>query len=403
MGKSIFLMKSIIVLFFGIIILCLDLYGIQKPAWQGKIEYENGIKIIKNPSDPLYGEIVLQLEEDLIMGNEVDELFMFFKWISIDVDRNGNIYVLDRGNYRIQKFNKNGGFIQTIGREGQGPGEFSKPTFITLDEKGNIYVKDGVKAQIFDRTGQFVRSFPIPLNSNYFKITSEGNFLGERMTIRPPDDLHEGVVLMDDRSKVLKNIANFPSIKMDSMFNRKDRFAIQVPELKFCSSLKDYAVYGYPSEYRLFVVDSKGDVKIIIEVDGPAEKISSRERNKIIDVLMDSIKSRKSSKQEPRNELEKKVLIPKTRPFFDEIRMDENGNIYTEKLKSYLSEDKSYDLDFFNDKGNYLFRLKVPSEVSNFLLIKRGYIFSAPYSQELECFQVKRYKIKNWDQIKEGK
>ncbi len=375
---------------------------VQQSNWKGKIENREGVQIVQNPKEPLYGVIELELEEDLKIGNEGDEKFRFYKWISLDVDQDGNIYVMDRGSFRIQKFNKEGDFIQTIGREGQGPGEFSEPTFISLDEKGNIYVKDGAKVQIFDRTGQFVRSFLIPFNSNYFKITSEGNFLGERRTIRPPDDLYESVVLMDDKSKVLKDIAEFPSIKMDSMFNRKDRFAIQVPELNFCSSLKDYAVYGFPSEYRLFVVGSNGEIKKIIEVDGPAEKISNKERNKIIDVLMDNIKSRPSARQEARAELEKKVLISKFRPFFDEIRMDENGNIYVEKLKSYLSEDKGREFDFFNNKGHYLYRLKVPEGAINLKIFKGGYVFCSPYSEDIGYFQVKRYKIKNWDQIKKG-
>ncbi len=37
--------------------------------WKGKIEDEEGIKIIRNPTDPLYGEIEFDLEEDLSIGN----------------------------------------------------------------------------------------------------------------------------------------------------------------------------------------------------------------------------------------------------------------------------------------------------------------------------------------------
>ncbi len=137
-------------------------------------------------------------------------------------------------------------------------------------------------------------------------------------------------------------------------------------------------------------------------MDGPAEKISNKERNKIIDVLMDNIKSRPSARQEARAELEKRVLISKFRPFFDEIRMDENGNIYAEKLTSYLSEDKSYEFDLFNEMGHYLYRLKVPAGAANLKIIKWGYVFCSPYSEDIGYFQVKRYKIKNWDQIKKG-
>ena len=49
----------------------------QKPQWKGKIEEENGVKVIKNPKEPLYGEITVELEEDLSIGNEEDENYAF--------------------------------------------------------------------------------------------------------------------------------------------------------------------------------------------------------------------------------------------------------------------------------------------------------------------------------------
>ena len=67
----------------------------QKPQWKGKIEHEDGVKVIKNPKEPLYGEITLELEEDLTIGNEEDENYLFYKSIYIDVDNEGNIFVLD--------------------------------------------------------------------------------------------------------------------------------------------------------------------------------------------------------------------------------------------------------------------------------------------------------------------
>ncbi len=41
----------------------LALFGGQEAEWKGKIEIENGIKVIKNPGEPLYGEIKFELEE----------------------------------------------------------------------------------------------------------------------------------------------------------------------------------------------------------------------------------------------------------------------------------------------------------------------------------------------------
>jgi hypothetical protein len=45
----------------------------QKVQWKGKIEYEDGVEVIKNPNEPLYGEITFDLVEDLSIGNEDDE------------------------------------------------------------------------------------------------------------------------------------------------------------------------------------------------------------------------------------------------------------------------------------------------------------------------------------------
>lgn len=119
------------------------LYGQEKKEWGGKIDLENGIKIINNPKAPLYADIIYKLEEDLIIGNENDENYLFHKIRDVDVDQDGNIYVVDLGNRRVQVFSKNGIYIRTLGRFGQGPGEFELPHTINIDEdRGNIIVAD---------------------------------------------------------------------------------------------------------------------------------------------------------------------------------------------------------------------------------------------------------------------
>ena len=53
-------------------------FGKQIEKWKGTIEEENGVKVIRNPNDPLYGEIKFELEEDLSIGNEEDENYAFY-------------------------------------------------------------------------------------------------------------------------------------------------------------------------------------------------------------------------------------------------------------------------------------------------------------------------------------
>ena len=74
-------------------------------------------------------------------------------------DRAGNIYVADGfgTNNRIAKFNKDGDFLKTWGHTGSGPGQFNQIRGIAIDAAGNIYVADAgnKRIQVFDGEGTF--------------------------------------------------------------------------------------------------------------------------------------------------------------------------------------------------------------------------------------------------------
>lgn len=66
----------------------------------------------------------------------------FEKISGIATDLQGNVYVVDTGNHRIQKFTSNGKFLTKWGSFGSCDGLFNKPTGIAVDKEGNVYVVD---------------------------------------------------------------------------------------------------------------------------------------------------------------------------------------------------------------------------------------------------------------------
>lgn len=75
----------------------------------------------------------------------------------ITIDENGNLYVLDLANYRVQKFDKDGNFISKFGgTQGGGDGQFGELHDIAIDSNGNIFVVDLEHIQKFDSNGVFV-------------------------------------------------------------------------------------------------------------------------------------------------------------------------------------------------------------------------------------------------------
>lgn len=73
-------------------------------------------------------------------------------------DKSGNIFVVDKGNHRIVKFDPDGLLIKAWGHEGDRKGEFNFAHSIVIDNKDRVLIADreNQRIQLFDLDGNFI-------------------------------------------------------------------------------------------------------------------------------------------------------------------------------------------------------------------------------------------------------
>ena len=390
---------------FSTAILCsiIFIYSCEKSNsnWQGTTTSENGVKVVINPDSPYYGDFSLEIKENLSLGNEEDDNYWFYRAIDLDVDSSNHIYIVDLGNDRIQKYNQDGHFLQTIGGQGQGPGEFRGPLELFINSQNKLFVREYMKMSIFDEQGDFIRSYSLEKNLQDFAVDWQDFILGYA-DIQPRDPAIRSIVKIDQEGKIIKRITDFndPGIKIvigTGATYTLNRNHIYSPRLYFSVLDENHFIYGYSSDYLLYLIDNEGNIFQRIHKNEPPSPITSKEKSIIIDRIMESLEQ--NNTPIPRQGIEDTLYFQKHRAFFDRILVDDKQRIFIQKVKSVLDDTDLYTFDIFNREGYYLYRTQLPFVPE---IIRDGYLYDINRSEETEITQIKRYRIDNWASLKDG-
>jgi peptidylamidoglycolate lyase len=118
------------------------------------------------------GKLLLKLGEAKVPGKDK---MHFNRPTDVAVAKDGSFYVSDGyGNNRIIKFSPNGNYLFEWGKKGNKENEFNIPHGIVLDENGNVYVADreNNRIQVFNPAGNFLRQCS---NDNFARICGVTN------------------------------------------------------------------------------------------------------------------------------------------------------------------------------------------------------------------------------------
>jgi hypothetical protein len=360
----------------------------ERPVWKGKIVIEDGVRVVKNPSTSLYGEFAFDLEEELVLGGDPDkEDYYFPRGARLSVDDDGNFYVCDGGNKRIQMYDRSGQYVQTIGRQGQGPGEYMSPSQVLFGPGGDLYVHAGREIIIYEDDGAYKEKLLLKTFLSPAMIGSDGSIITTRQPSISPGGHKRAIVQLKADGSILRMLAEFQG----ELSEGQNVIVYHWYEngISFSPITNESFCYGFSNEYKVHVANIKGQTSLIIFKDEKAQTISGKEKDA---TKKDGIWAAMGRAQK----YEDHVVFPDHRPFFRTILNDEAGRFYVIRLNSILEKDAPSPVDVFSKDGIYLYKMTWPFIPA---AIKHGCLYEVRTDEESGEVMIVRHRVKNWSRI----
>ena len=356
----------------------------QPPNWKGKVETRDGLETVVNPQAPLYGRLELELQEDLRIGLEGDKNAQFWFVNGVQVDDDANIYVSDAKNFRIQVFDRNGRYLRTLGRQGQGPGEFQQISLLRINSPlGRLYVRDipARKIVILDLEGKYLGSVPTKDVVLNFYPLDDGGFVAAVSVFSEADlkTTHD-LIKMNAKGEVISRQGGFlsnPFTERSSMGIMGVHTGFEL-EVRLAQLDADRFAYGFSERYEWTIVDK--DMKPLRHFvkEGRPPTFTEEEKSGF-----------------------KRIPLPKAKPFFFNAISDCKGRIYVQKNftknKSTVQDDIPMEVDVFSPEGYFIYTTTLPP---NTHVIRDGLLYAYHVNFDKGLETVVRYRVKNWDRIK---
>lgn len=363
-----------IVILCGAFLFCL---GCRKRStgWAGTIEEQDGMIVVKNPATPVHDGQILALEEELSIGRgDGKEEHLFTRVNGMDVDDDGNIYVIDGFDVNIRVFDNNGVFQRTMGRKGQGPGELQMPIHVQITADGKVFVGDylGSRAVYYSLDGQFIgrKSMPRPIRP--IRLDSQGGMVGIEIPAPPPAG-----------GKTIKKYdADFrPIVSIAEEEPGAPRvFDIGKPSCYCAVAPNDHIVWGDSSEYVLHVLDPQAKpIKKILKEHRP-QRISAADREEYEKRYAEPVKAGM------------KIAFRDHYPAFSDIITDDESRIYVRTYEKADPSESFFYYDVFDADGIYIAKILPKVNLDRGSVWKNKKLYTLENSSE--GFPViKRYRV----------
>lgn len=294
--------------------------------------------------------------------------------VAVAADSRDNIYILDYATQEIYLFDAGGGFLRTVGGQGDGPGEFRDALGPAIGPGDTLWVADqrAPRYSIFAPDGRFVgtrtrRGAPSGgMSTERCTMAPDGSYMDWWM--RYPKEESSG-----DMSDI--DLVHFHPVRVSPHGEKQDtlphlEFTQQMadmpsqggrrpvlfgPVLEFALGCDDDIWFAHSGDYRLYRRSLDGDTMLIATMDGvtPAA-VDEADRDEV----------RAPFERRPNPAVMNDYLrtLPDKKPIIVNLFVDGTGHVFVIPETSRVESGTA--IDVFRDDGMFVGRVAVPESVS---------------------------------------
>lgn len=312
-------------------------------------------------------------EPDLTIGTfEGDPVYELYQVQHARRLGNGTIVVLNSGTKELRFYDELGKHSSSVGREGEGPGEFQAPgrLFVTANDTMMVWDFRLKRMSVFDRSGVFVRSFSLgsaPGSHSANVVFENRTLLVTTGTMFTPAS--EGGAQRDTISYILydldgdsiASLGTFPgqdrfvrtanrSVSVSTMIFGRSTFRAARGSSLYVAQNNGYVIDEYEPDGR-FIRSIRRDVApTVVTDDMVASEVAFR-----MERMPESMRSSMAS-------LFDEMPKPETLPYYSAVLTDPEGFLWVETFRTLASP--KFEWTVFDSRGRMLGQVAFPDDLT---------------------------------------
>lgn len=366
----------------------------KEPKPAVSIQVINGVEHVHNPNTPQFPNKTVTFEEELSIGGEDEKgNVILYEANDFTIDAHENIYISDTKEIGIKVFDPQGKYLHSIGRKGQGPGEFQWIMAFSFLSDERLLVMDfrSLRTSLFHPSGQFLEShqwtqnlylIQILLTTNQSFILAVADFGG------PTQERKIAVNEYDFKGNLVRLFGEFVSQKRKAYDDGNINYSVPVPHsplsLLVGDTTNNYIYHCLNNKYLIEVYDESG--KLIRKIDRLYEPVPYTNKDK-----EDFIAQYENHRIQGMKKLAREVDFPSVKSVASRLLTDDMGNLWIKTNEQRKEGDTIFWVyDIFDKKGIY--DARVWSELEPAIILK-GKMYQIHTNKETGYRHLKRYRM----------